>query len=394
MNPSTSGWIKKHKIAFESQIKAFEYTSDSFYDQLKKVGFIYANSISTLTYPDGTTYTLTLGEISKINLLDSLGQAFFELDPQAEYKDFIKSAANFYEYLKSNSWFHFEIPFMKPSVEAQLEKIIERRIQTNQNLFQKSFSSLVANALLYLDVLIYTHYLKTESDPLDYAKSLEALLANTIYLAIRQKTDKDEQDQLVLKMLEISIRYNTINDIALNYDDLNYQRHQLQKECRYIMDLACMTTYADDLLEESEKIFIQNLGKQLGFTKKEVKTFIKDAQSFIRDHADRITFLDESNPFKNLYDNTHNKVKVLILRNKRRLIAELRQSGELVALLMKSQSIPLNEEEKTKVKEQLLDICKVIPSLGIFILPGGSILLPILVKFIPDLLPSAFDDNK
>lgn len=47
-----------------------------------------------------------------------------------------------------------------------------------------------------------------------------------------------------------------------------------------------------------------------------------------------------------------------------------------------------------KVNDQLLDIFKSIPSLAIFLLPGGALLLPIVIKFIPKLLPSAFDDNR
>ena len=54
----------------------------------------------------------------------------------------------------------------------------------------------------------------------------------------------------------------------------------------------------------------------------------------------------------------------------------------------------LNNEEKKKVQNQLLDIFKSIPSLAIFILPGGAILLPIFIKLIPKLLPSAFDENR
>ena len=46
-----------------------------------------------------------------------------------------------------------------------------------------------------------------------------------------------------------------------------------------------------------------------------------------------------------------------------------------------------------KVKKQLLDICKSVPSLTIFLLPGGSLLLPLLIKFIPQILPSAFNEN-
>ena len=86
-------------------------------------------------------------------------------------------------------------------------------------------------------------------------------------------------------------------------------------------------------------------------------------------------------------------VKTLILRNKNRLIKELSESGELVKLLTLSTVRDLDKTEKQKVKEQLLDICKTVPSLTLFLLPGGSLLLPIMVKLIPTLLPSAFNDN-
>ena len=63
-------------------------------------------------------------------------------------------------------------------------------------------------------------------------------------------------------------------------------------------------------------------------------------------------------------------------------------------LLGQSTLRDLNLEEKKKVKKQLLDICKTIPSLTIFIIPGGSLLLPLLIKLIPKLLPSAFNENR
>ena len=63
-------------------------------------------------------------------------------------------------------------------------------------------------------------------------------------------------------------------------------------------------------------------------------------------------------------------------------------------LLSQSTFRELTKDEKIKVREQLLDICKTIPSLTIFLIPGGSLLLPILIKYIPSLLPSAFNENK
>jgi hypothetical protein len=75
------------------------------------------------------------------------------------------------------------------------------------------------------------------------------------------------------------------------------------------------------------------------------------------------------------------------------LVKELSESKELVKLLGKSTATELTYEEKKKVKKQLLDICKSVPSLTIFLLPGGSLLLPLLIKFIPQLLPSSFNEN-
>ena len=63
-------------------------------------------------------------------------------------------------------------------------------------------------------------------------------------------------------------------------------------------------------------------------------------------------------------------------------------------LLTQSTMRDLSEEEHKKVNDQLLDIFKSIPSLAIFMLPGGALLLPLVIKFIPKLLPSAFDDNR
>jgi len=62
-------------------------------------------------------------------------------------------------------------------------------------------------------------------------------------------------------------------------------------------------------------------------------------------------------------------------------------------LIKKSMHANLSEEEKLKIRVQLLDICKAIPALAVFMLPGGALLLPLLIKLIPDILPSAFKEE-
>ena len=90
---------------------------------------------------------------------------------------------------------------------------------------------------------------------------------------------------------------------------------------------------------------------------------------------------------------TVDEIKALLHRNKLRLIQELSQSKEAMRLIRKSTHAHLTEEEKEKIKIQLLDICKAIPALAVFLLPGGALLLPLLIKLIPDILPSAFQDD-
>ena len=90
------------------------------------------------------------------------------------------------------------------------------------------------------------------------------------------------------------------------------------------------------------------------------------------------------------------EIKELLNKNKKRLIKELRESKEAMALIKKSIHTELTDEEKDQVKDQMLDICKAIPAFAVFMLPGGALLLPLLIKLIPDILPSSFreDDEK
>jgi hypothetical protein len=115
---------------------------------------------------------------------------------------------------------------------------------------------------------------------------------------------------------------------------------------------------------------------------------------FFNKNSKIIPHLKDHNLAIKFYDSMSKVVNKLILRNSKRLQKELSESKELVALLSKSTIKDLSPDEKKKVQSQLLDIFKSIPSLAIFMLPGGAVLLPIFIKLIPKLLPSSFDENR
>ena len=69
---------------------------------------------------------------------------------------------------------------------------------------------------------------------------------------------------------------------------------------------------------------------------------------------------------------------------------EIKQSKELMQLISKSTTQDLSDEEWKQVKDQMLDIFKSIPALAIFLLPGGALLLPLVIRLIPQLMPTSF----
>ena len=165
-------------------------------------------------------------------------------------------------------------------------------------------------------------------------------------------------------------------------------------EAYYYLDLACMSTWTDLKFELKESNFLNKLGKDLNISEAIIDKSINAVQLFYSTHKNKMALLSSKNIVQSFYDNSSLIVSKLISRNSKRLYKELKESKDLVMLLSQSTVRDLNEEEQKQMQEQLLDLLKSIPSLAIFMLPGGAILLPLFIKFIPKLLPSAFDENR
>ena len=165
-------------------------------------------------------------------------------------------------------------------------------------------------------------------------------------------------------------------------------------EKKYLIDIACLTVWEDFSLDYTESDFIFGLGKDLNHDKNHIKKALENVSVFFEKNKEKIPYLKDLNLASKFYDGMIKNVSKIILRNSKRLQKELSESKELVLLLTKSTTKELNGEERKKVQLQLLDIFKTIPSLAIFMLPGGAVLLSIFIKLVPKLLPSAFDENR
>ena len=393
MNPSAGGWIEKLIRLNGSQDFLRNADDVKEYEQLLVSGFIYGTNV-TPWLPVESDNKLTEKEICKINLFLALWSVALQRQPD-DQEEAINSILDFYVHVKANRFNFLDKLLVGKKTTARLEKILHSRILIDQNIIAQNFSHIITNALLFIDVLSFEHYLSGEEDAVLYAERLETLINQVVYETLNSKRELGEYDILLLELVEASLRYHQAgktNTISVYLELL--PQFPSYWERAYIFDLACMCVWDDHVLNEEENKFLLRLGKRLDLKRPLVEKKIEQAHTFMVQHKDKISLFNHSNPVKHFYDQSVRTVSILVMRNKKRLIKEVMESKELLLLLTKSTVKNLSQEEKQKVKVQLLDICKSIPSLAVFALPGGTILLPLLVKFIPKLLPSSFDDNR
>lgn len=394
INPSTNGWIEKFFQDCEGHFLNYGNDYHTFYEKTRESGFIYGYCTSIPLKEQLSLEGNSHDEIIKIGLLNALYSVYSIVKQSNDVENFISLANAFYKTIQHENYNFLNKLLPTGSDNSKLEAIINNRVQTNANFVSKNFSHIITNALLFIDVLAFHHYLVYGKITSKYIKEIELCTINLIMLAFNVKINKSKYDELLVKLFENSLRFTKIDTIQNpNLDNLKLKNYSFEIEKLYLLDLTEMALWSDEKLDHNELSYLKEIAVKLNLPSYDVTKSCQNIDNFIRLYKDEIPYFNYSNPVKHFYDQTNKTVTKLIRRNRKRLTKEISESRELMVLLAQSTSRELDEEEKKKVKKQLLDICKTIPSLTIFLLPGGGILLPILIKYIPQLLPSAFNEN-
>lgn len=392
MNPSAPGWIGKFGHLVKTGIPDYEEFS-KVYLRLKETGFLYGINVSIPSFivPE---HTLSEDENAKINLLFGLYFTYRLRHRKGDYRSFVEAVLGFYQKLEIGSVSFLQKVLTGNKLTAQLEQLINSRIYLEDNVISKTFNASIANSLLFIDVLTFRAFLKGTGHIREYAQNLEYITINITYHALSSR-EKSRKDERLAQLFASSLTY--IESTVENFDG-SYRDQILDSlpkaESRYFLDVACLAVWEDKSLDYLESEFIFGLGKDLGLSPDRIALALADVTRFFHENASQVPYLKDHNLAVQFYDGMSRMVRRLILRNSKRLQRELSESRELVYLLSKSTRYELNAAEKKKVQNQLIDIFKSIPSLAIFILPGGAVLLPIFIKLIPKLLPSSFDENR
>ena len=398
MNPSAPGWIPKFTSQYKKQGLIDEYADEvQYYNRLKSTGFLYGVSIKALPKDPVSNLKITTDEYTKINLFHTLLFTFFNKNKEATFEEAIDNIIHFYKLLEKGKISFLNKLSLSQSPASNLEYILSSRLQDTNGILKKRSTSIITYALLFVDVLSYRKFLDTPNYLKKYAQDLENIIINCCFLALKAKKVKDKFDRQLIELYETSTDYLIETDqefTKISLDSLKDVVSYDDYEKEYILDLCSLAVWDDRNLDDTEYAFLKNLNQLLGFEKEKLDRSIQSLIGFSEIHSEKIKLFNYSNPLNQMYKQSTAMVKLLIRRNKKRLLKEMEESGELVMLLGQSTIRELSSEEKSKVKEQLLDICKTVPSLTIFLVPGGSLLLPLLVKYIPSILPSSFQENR
>lgn len=368
---------------------------EQFYDELKKTGFIYGVSMDAIPKESISTLKLTREEFTKVNLFHALYHTYICERGNGDAEPAIKSIINYYDTMDKGRTGFLRKLTLSPSYSQKLEKILAARLQETNTFLNKGVTGVLTYALLYVDVLAYQYALRDPKNFRSYAEQMESTVISACFLALNSKRKKNKYDKLLIELFQSSADFLTHKPSKnLKLSALPYLKSTTYLEKRYLLDICTITVWDDHVMDEEELAFLRNLTSELQLTEDELNESLSHLAEFMMVNKTSIKLFEYANPVKLFYKQSTATVKLLILRNKKRLQKELEESGELLMLLTKSTSRELSDNEKDKVKQQLLDICKTIPSLTVFLLPGGTVLLPILIKFIPKLLPSAFRENR
>ena len=391
MNPSTNGWIEN--LCSQIVKPALPYKNYGLlYDALKKHGFIYGVNVNA-TDAFKKIHKYTEDELAKINLITALFHIYVFKNNVFDFKSFSKILLRFYEELEVSDFSLWDKLLIGKSAQSKLERLINDRVQVNDQLLKGNFNRSITNSLLFVDVLIFESYLENTIDVKSSSAYLEQMIVGTLYQSLNSKTDITAEDKEVVEIIETATVHE---DEELEVEDLIYDIDYNIKanEKKYLLDLMCLSVWEDEVLEKTEFQFLLKLARRLDLPTAEIHKSLVEVSSFHKKNRKTIMLFQQTNPINNFFENSSQLVVKLIRRNSKRLVKELKQSKDLLFLISKSTHTELTKEEQKRMYAQMVDLLKTIPSLAIFMLPGGMILLPLFAKLIPNILPSAFDDNR
>lgn len=290
----------------------------------------------------------------------------------------------------------------------QVEYMLDRSISFSYD-WRNFWNSFFHNTLLFFDLILFTQWLEdrqllTQLSLKQLQLDLRLKVLQLIAAAAHADGDVSPEEQALyhhfLESAHLPAPQKRQAQAFLRHGvlltDLSFDQVSSWLLNKYFLELAILTSWANRQISPAEEDFLRRLSQQLGLSLIELQRSTEAVTSFVMTHWREVHYLHIKQNYRIVSEQLIQRLRLLVRRNQRMIAEEIAESRELVWLLRQSTQRELSAEEWEKVRAQLLDILRAIPAFTIFILPLGSITLPILLRIIPKhlLVPSAFRANE
>jgi hypothetical protein len=430
MNPHKKGWLTVYYKSFQTNLEKRQdllqemqnilhspVDEQFLYQRTQPTGLIYGHPLSFPFYEKKKQYNWDEKAKMKVLLLESfvLSSMFYQkggLDVGAyadNWTDYVHDAIaklkDFYhEYCPILMFASPKYLFKKPDIVTS-EYIFNQRV--NIKTSNSYWSSFFHNSLLYLDVLYFgkwnnlKQYGGNELSLQEEKRNVRFYILKVMAAAANANKIIDKREKQIFEFFLQSAHLEPekeaeareyLND-GLQIDNIEPLQTEFWILKKYILELALLTLWSDKEIDEMEHEFIQKLSNKLGFDEAELKSSMIAIESFVLSHWENVHFLQNKHSFHLVKNRFIKHVGSLIEINKDRIVQEARESKELMYLLSQSRKRELSLIEKQKIKIQMLDILKTIPTFVIIALPFTFITLPLMIKLLPkSAFPTAWHD--
>ena len=424
MQPYKKGWVNEYITWFLDVQKQQKFNVDSskkpvhldhdrrLYKTVQPTGLMYGHPVSTSSNIHSFS-KWSDQERMKFVLLDSLVNDSIiihadDIQNQEDLQECVQNTMTQLEEFYSGPASRAAIPANRSkSTTEKIELIMNKRIGV-RTFWRKDFwNRFFQNSLLFLDVYFFGRRLQDkngESDLKLFQEQQENLrldILKIIASAAKANHNIEDEEKALFTFFLQSAGLSKDNELLakgfleddVDLNSIDFDRYDSWIIKKYMLELAILTVWADRRLEETEKKFVEELTAKLKITKPELERSLLAIESFVITNWGQIHFLQTKHNLLIIKDRFYDRLKGVLNRNKKAIIQEVNESKELMDLLHKMTRVKLSEEEKFKVKIQLMDIIKTLPTFIIIALPGTFITLPLLLNILPKkAFPSAFSE--
>lgn len=412
MKPGEKGWLKKY-LDFRQELLR-ELTSEgrksshpdfSLYRVIQPTGLMYGQPVRTFDHPDSHEWSKQ--DCMKILLAEGLisSSLLFHDKPVMNSEELsvvtmktLESITNFYNHIFPELATPTKTLFGRKKtslelVERILDKRIERTIEPKGNFWTQFFH----NSLLFLDIFIFGQWIHTNADKIvsDFFKyereELRTSLVKTMAAAAHANTIVEFEERKLMEYFlqgaqlspEKKKECQNIFEKGISIEEINLPTNNSWILKKYFLEIAILTIWADKKVEDIELLFLRRFADTLSFSEEELENSMVAIEGFVLEHWKDLLHLQDKKNYEQISDQYIKRMIKITDRNRNRLVKKAKGSEALMSLLIQARSQELTDMEKHSLREQLIEMLKVIPTFDIISLPQRYLTLPILMQILP-----------